>query len=138
MNYLLDTCLLSEFLKKISNKGVLQWFDAQDDNTLYVSVLAIGEVQKGIAKLVESKRKTELKYWLEKVVERFDRRILPFTISTANIWGEMKAELEAKGTMLPVIDSLMAATALEHDLIIVTRNEDDFIASGVRVLNLWE
>jgi tRNA(fMet)-specific endonuclease VapC len=137
MNFLLDTCLLSEFLKKLPNPEILVWFDAQDDETLYISVLAIGEIQKGIAKLAESKRKTELKQWIASVVDRFDQRILPFTISTANIWGELKAQLETKGRIPPVIDSLMAATALEHSLTIVTRNEDDFAATSVKIINPW-
>jgi predicted nucleic acid-binding protein len=138
MNYLLDTCVLSEFLKKLPNQDVLEWFEEQDDSTLYISVLAIGEIQKGIAKLTHSRRKSELKQWLNGVVERFDRRILPFTISSANIWGEMKADLETNGRILPVIDSLMAAIALEHGITIVTRNEEDFAATGVKVLNLWQ
>ena len=137
MNYLLDTCLLSEFMKKNSNQEVIRWFDAQEDETLYISVLAIGEIRKGIAKLVPSKRRTELEIWLDGVVDRFDRRILPLSVSTAIRWGELKAALEIQGRPLPVIDSLMAATALEHDLTLVTRNEDDFAATCVKVLNLW-
>ncbi len=138
MNYLLDTCLLSEFLKKRSDPRILEWFDAQDDESLYISVLAIGEIQKGISKTETSNRKSELEQWLDSIVERYDRRILPFTISTANLWGKMKGKLEKQGKILPVIDSLMAATALEHDLTIVTRNEEDFTPAGVKVLNLWQ
>jgi toxin FitB len=138
MSYLLDTCLLSEFLKKTPNPQVLEWFDERDEESLFISVLAIGEIQKGIAKLPTSKRKSELKLWLDKVLIRYGHRILPFTVSSANIWGEMKADLEMQGRILPIIDSLMAATALEHRLTIVTRNEEDFAAAGVKVLNLWQ
>ncbi len=137
MNYLLDTCVLSEFLKKVSDDRILDWVNEQDEESLYVSVLAIGEIQKGIAKLVASKRRSELEHWLESVVRRYDQRILPFTVTTANLWGKMKAQLETNGRLLPVIDSLMAATALEHDLTIVTRNEGDFEPTGVKILNLW-
>jgi len=138
MRYLLDTCLLSEFLKKLPNVGVRQWFDAQEEESLCLSVLAIGEIRKGITKLPESKRRTELELWLESLVRRYDKRILPFTIVSANLWGLLKGRLEKQGKVLSVIDSLMAATALEHDLTIVTRNEDDFMQTGVNLLNVWE
>ncbi|HQY68771.1 MAG TPA: type II toxin-antitoxin system VapC family toxin [Pyrinomonadaceae bacterium] len=138
MNYLLDTCLLSEFMKPQGNRGVINWFKAQDDETLYISVLAIGEIRKGIKKLGATKRSDELRTWLDSVVFRFDSRILAFDISMANRWGDLIANLESKGRPMPVIDSLMAATALEHNLTIVTRNEDDFEPTGAKVLNLWQ
>ena len=138
MNYLLDTCLLSEFMKPQENRGVINWFKAQDDETLYISVLAIGEIRKGIKKLGATKRSDELRTWLDSVVFRFDSRILAFDISMANRWGDLIANLESKGRPMPVIDSLMAATALEHNLTIVTRNEDDFEPTGAKVLNLWQ
>ncbi|MBK9438226.1 MAG: type II toxin-antitoxin system VapC family toxin [Chloracidobacterium sp.] len=138
MNYLLDTCLLSEFMKPQGNRGVINWFKAQDDETLYISVLAIGEIRKGIKKLGATKRSDELRTWLDSVVFRFDSRILAFDISMANRWGDLIANLESKGRPMPVIDSLMAATALEHNLTIVTRNEDDFEPPGAKVLNLWQ
>jgi len=75
MNYLLDTCLLSEFMKPQGNRGVINWFKAQDDETLYISVLAIGEIRKGIKKLGATKRSDELRTWLDSVVFRFDSRI---------------------------------------------------------------
>ena len=138
MNYLLDTCLLSEFMKRHPDPGVIEWFDAQDDETLYISVLAIAEIRRGIAKLGTAKRASELRGWLESVVDRFDRRILSFDISTAYRWGDLKADLETKGRPLPIIDSLMAATAFEHNLTIVTRNEADFKPTGVKILNPWQ
>ena len=136
MHYLLDICALSEFLKRQSNEKVLSWIAAHDEET-YVSVLAIGEIQKGIAKLDASKGRGELEGWLEAVNERYGTRILAFEKGTASLWGKMKAGLEKEGCVLPVIDSLMAATALEHDLTLVTRNETDFIPTGAKVLNLW-
>ena len=124
-------------MKKTSDVGVMEWFESQDEETLYISVLAVGEIKKGITKLDPSRRKEELADWLEKVVKRYDRRILPFTLSEANLWGKVKGGLEKRGTVLSVIDSLMAATALDQDLTIVTRNVDDFAATGVRVVNPW-
>ena len=137
MNYLLDTCLLSEFMKRKPDQKVLDWFDFQDDETLYISVLAIGEIHKGISKLVASRRKSEFQNWLEGVVERFESRILVFDVSTSFVWGKLKSGLEAKGRNIPVIDSLMAATALEYDLTVVTRNESDYTATGVSLINPW-
>ena len=138
MNYLLDTCLLSEFMKPRENHAVIAWFEAQEDDTLYISTLAIAEIAKGIAKLGSTKRASELKVWLESVVDRFDTRILPFDVSMANRWGSMIAARESTGRPMPFIDSLMAATALEHNLTLVTRNEDDFTHIGVKIMNLWK
>ena len=137
MNYLLDTCLLSEFMKPQENRGVINWFKAQDDETLYISVLAIGEIRKGIGKLAATKRSDELRTWLDSVVFRFDSRVLAFDISMANCWGDLKADLESKGRPMPVIDSLIAATALDRDLTLVTRNDSDFTDTGVKLLNPW-
>jgi len=137
MRYLLDTCVLSEFLKKQSNEKILEWFDRQIEESLYVSVLTIGEIRKGITRLPGSKRKTELARWLQSVVIRYDGRLLSVDIETANLWGDLKARLEPQGRSLPVIDSLLAATALEHDLVIVTRNADDFALTGAQILNIW-
>jgi Predicted nucleic acid-binding protein, contains PIN domain len=135
--YLLDTCVLSEFLKRQSNEKVLEWFDEQVEESLYVSVLTIGEIRKGVSRLSESRQKTELGRWLGNVVIRYDGRMLSVNIRTANLWGDLKAKLESHGRPLPVIDSLLAATALEHDLTIVTRNEDDFVQTGAQILNVW-
>lgn len=138
MNYLLDTCLLSEFMKPRENRGVIEWFDKQNDETLYISVLAIGEIRKGIAKLGASKRAGELNAWLDSVIVRFDTRILPFDLIMANRWGDLKANLESKGRPMPVIDSLMAATALARDLTLVTRNTPDFAHTGVMIFDPWD
>ncbi len=138
MNYLLDTCLLSEFMKPRENRNVIEWFDSQNDETLYISVLAIGEIRKGIKKLGTSKRAGELNSWLESVVVRFDTRILAFDITIANRWGDLKAELESKGRSMPVIASLIAATALARDLTLVTRNTQDFASTTVKIFDPWE
>lgn len=137
MNYLLDTCLLSEFMKPRENRAVIAWFAAQNDETLYISSLAVAEIAKGIAKLGSRKPANELHVWLESVVERFEARILPFDISMANCWGPLIAELESKGRPMPIIDSLMAATALARDLILVTRNTEDFAETGVKLFDPW-
>ena len=138
MNYLLDTNVLSEFLKKTPNEDVIRWFRDGDERRHHVSTLTIGEIQKGISKLSASRRKAELKVWFDHVIIRYEDRILPFGLETARIWGDALAALERRGRSLPLVDSLIAATALEHDLTIVTRNEEDFTPTGVKVLNLWQ
>lgn len=137
MNYLLDTCVLSEYKKPEPAAEVLAWLDAQADESLYISVLTIGELDKGIFKMLPSKRKTNLAVFVETLISRFDRRILDLDTAVLRSWGAMIGSLGSKGRPMPVIDSLMAATALEHDLTIVTRNEADFSATGVTVKNLW-
>ena len=138
MNYLLDTCVISELVKKKSDKKVVSWLEACDEEFLFLSVLTIGEIQKGITKLEDSKRKTSIQNWLDKdLLERFDDRILPLTIEIASTWGQIQGEAEMCGESIPTIDGLLGATAVTHNLTIVTRNEKDIKGSGARVLNPW-
>lgn len=138
MNYLLDTCVLSEYLKKQPFQEVVGWVDEQPEESLYLSVLTIGEIRKGVSRLPESQRRLELANWLPTIVQRYANRILPIDLATVTTWGDLKATLELKGVILPAIDSLIAATALEHDLTIVTRKEVDFEPTGAIILNIWE
>lgn len=138
MNFLLDTNIVSEPKQKRPNKRVLEWLDAQDEAKLYLSVLAIGEIKKGIARLESSKKKAILEKWLEQLRARFSRRILPITEKTFLVWGKMCGEFERKGVRRPAFDSLLEATALEHDMIFVTRNVKNFQNSQVMILNPWE
>lgn len=138
MNFLLDTNVISEPKQKRPNETVLEWLDAQDESKLYLSGLTIGEIKKGIARLDSSKKKAALEKWLEKLRARFSRRILPLSERTFLVWGKMYAEFEKKGIRRPAFDSLIEATALEHDLIFVTRNVKNFQNSQATILNLWE
>lgn len=138
MAYLLDTNVLSEFLKKTPNENVLRWFRDSDETQHFISSLTIAEIQKGISKLPDSQRKTDLKVWFDNVIKRYQDRILSFDLKTACIWGDTIAALESQGRPLPLMDSLLAANALEHGLTIVTRNETDFEPTGVNILNLWK
>lgn len=137
MAYLLDTNALSEFLKKSPNENVIGWFNESDEQSHYVSTLTIGEIYKGISKLLPSRRKDELAAWFEQVIGRYRDRLLPVGLETAKIWGDMQADLEGRGRPIPAIDSLLAATAIEHNPVIVTRNHNDFAGTGIEVLNLW-
>jgi len=138
MNFLLDTCTISEPKQKLPNEKVLEWLDAQDESKLFLSVLTVGEIKKGIARLESGRKKAELEKWLEKLRMRFSRRILPLSEKTFLVWGKMYGEFERKGIMRPAWDSLLEATALEHDMIFVTRNVKNFQNSQITILNPWE
>ena len=138
MAFLLDTNTLSEILNKRPNKGVTDWFARTDESSQYISAFTVGEIQKGISKLTASRRKDELQDWFERVQNRYETRILPFTVESARVWGRLIADMERRGQPLPVIDSLIAATAIEHDLTVVTRNSEDFEPANVKVLNVWK
>jgi predicted nucleic acid-binding protein len=138
MKFLLDTNVISEPKQKKPNERVLEWLDAQDESKIYLSVLSIGEIRKGIARLESGKKKAELEEWLEKLRNRFARRLLPLSEKTFLAWGKMCGEFENKGIVRSALDSLLEATALEHDLIFVTRNVKNFQNSQITILNPWE
>ena len=139
MKYLLDTCLISELVKKEPTPSVVSWLDDQDEQTLFMSVLNLGEVQKGVSKLPDGTKKDELQAWVAlDLVERFTGRILEIDLETALCWGRLQGEAEQAGEKLPVMDSLISATAAAHGLIVVTRNVRDIERCGVRVCNPWE
>lgn len=138
MNYLLDTCLISELVKKEPNSAVISWLDEQDEQTLFLSVLTLGELQKGISKLPAGARRVELQAWAEHdLVERFTGRIIDIDLETAQFWGKLQGESEQRGESLPVMDSLIAATAMVHGLIVVTRNVKDIERCRARICNPW-
>jgi toxin FitB len=139
MKYLLDTCAISELVKKKPSKKVLQWIQGCDEDAIYLSVLTIGEIQKGIAKLADSKRKATIQQWLDHDLHnRFSGRIIPISEEIASTWGLIVAEAEAKGKPIPSIDSLIVATAISHNLTIITRNTEDMAGTGARLLNPWD
>lgn len=138
MKYLLDTCLISELVKREPNPEVVGWLDEQDEQALFLSVLNLGELQKGISKLPAGEKRDELQSWVGlDLVERFAGRILDVDLETALCWGKLQGEAEQKGEKLPVMDSLIAATAAAHGLVVVTRNVKDVERCGVRVCNPW-
>jgi toxin FitB len=138
MNYLLDTNVISELVAKQPNTRVLNWIDTLDANHVFLSVITIGELRKGIEKLPVSARKDTLSDWLTAdLVLRFSGRILPLDIDVMLTWGQLTGQLERSGRPLPAIDSLIAALALHHNYTLATRNEADFKDTAVAVINPW-
>lgn len=139
MKYLLDTNVISELVKKQPEPKVVQWVDEQEPSRLYLSVITIGEIRKGIEKLSDPRRKEKISTWLSShLLVRFDGRILPITTSVMLRWGELTGNLENKGIVLSAIDSFIAALALHEQLTIATRNTNDFRETGVALFNPWE
>jgi tRNA(fMet)-specific endonuclease VapC len=139
MNYLLDTNVISELISKQPNKKVVEWLDRLDPNTIYLSVITIGEIRKGIEKLPSSKRRETVKEWLETdLLLRFQGRIFEITTEVMLIWGKLTARLENEGRPVTAMDSLIAATALQTNCCLVTRNEHDFQHTGVTMINPWK
>lgn len=139
MNYLLDTCVISELVAKESNPKVVEFVDSLDPDDVYLSVITVGEIARGIEKLPRSKRKQELQVWLtEDLLIRFDGKIIPLDTEVLIERGRLTAKLKSLGKTIPAIDSLIAATVLAHQFTLVTRNVDDFEGTGVEVINPWE
>lgn len=136
MSYLLDTNVLSELKRKTPNPSVINWLESKPSSTLYLSVLTLGEIRKGIDVIEDIKRRQTLSDWLETELPTFFiGRFLPVTAITADYWGKLMATAKRP---LPAIDSLLAATAIEHNLILVTRNTKDFANLPVELFNPWD
>ncbi len=138
MNYLLDTCVISEFVAKHPNPRVVVWVDGIEETRLHLSVITLGEIRKGIEKSHDSPRKVALRNWLDdELLVRFGERIVPLDIQCMLRWGQLTATLEAKGKPMSAMDSLIAASASSRGLALVTRNEDDFKHAGLTLVNPW-
>ena len=136
--FLLDTNVLSEFKRRDPDPSVTAWLRATDPDLLWASVLSFGEIRKGIERLAPGKRRTELEQWLDRDLDQwFEERILPVTRLIAERWGVLTARAFDKGTPLSSIDGLIAATSLEHNLTVVTRNVEDFAGVGAETFNPW-
>jgi len=139
MSWLLDICALSEYAKKAPAPKVIVWLDEQDETSLFISVITLGEIEKGILKLRASdlRRSQKLTAWLGKVEQRFAERILPLDAAALHVWAQIASQSELAGQPLPVLDGLLMATAQCHGLTVVTRNVQDFVAYP-QVFNPWE
>lgn len=135
MSYLVDTNVISELVRPTPDERVMGWFRTVPESALYLSVLTLGEIRKGVEKTANRRRRESLRLWLEQDLSaRFEERLLPVTRGVADRWGRLLAEVERP---VAAIDSLLAATALHHELRLVTRNVEDFRFPGLDLVNPW-
>ena len=135
MKFLLDTNILSELMRKTPEPKVVQWVLNAGSEDLFISVLTLGEIRKGIERLDPNPRKARLLQYLEKEIPaQFEDRILPIDSSVAEVWGHLESQA---GRPLPTVDALIAATAIAHNLVLVTRNTRDFNFPKLKCVNPW-
>ena len=138
MRVLLDTCVLSDIRKPDGNELVRRRILEIPDENIFISVISVGEITKGISLLDDGKNKRSLRSWLQ-ALERFYRdRILTVDLETTQIWGEITGQAQKSGITVPAIDGLIAATALRHGLHLMTRNVGDFEHTGAMIINPWD
>jgi predicted nucleic acid-binding protein len=138
VKYLLDTCCLSELFKTAPHRGVVEWISAQPLEELFLSVITLGEIQKGIDRLPESAKSRRLRRQFEDFMEVYEDRVLTLDRDVLLRWGLLCGKAEAKRHPLPILDSLIAATALTRGMEVVTRNVEDMERSGVKLVNPWK
>jgi predicted nucleic acid-binding protein len=136
--YLLDTNCVSEAVKLKPDPQVADWIESVDESLLFLSVMTLGEIRKGLANLEPGKRRTQLETWLEiDLRDRFHKRILGVDRAIADRWGALTGEAKRRGQTVAVVDGILAATALHYNLTVVSRNANDFERAQVAVLNPW-
>jgi hypothetical protein len=134
--YLIDTNVISELRRRQPEPRVVEWFERRPARMLYLSVLSLGEIRRGVERLADGQRAQALRSWLEEELPAwFHGRLLPIDMAVADQWGRLQAEA---GRPLPAIDSLLAATARTHDLILTTRNVRDLVGLPVVLVNPWD
>jgi predicted nucleic acid-binding protein len=138
VTYLLDTNVVSEWTRPRPDEGVVAWLAAADEDRIFLSVITLAELRHGVERLAAGARRARLGKWLkEDLIHRFTPRVLPVDAQTADTWGHLIARAEAAGRPAATMDAFIAATALQHDLTVVTRNVADFATFEVRVTNPW-
>ncbi len=138
MKFLLDTCVISELIRRQPDKNVISWMQSQNENSLYLSVLTFGEIEKGIEKAPDVIRKKRLKLWVEEdLKKRFEGRRIPIDLDVSVKWGELQGVSELLGKPMPTIDGLIAASGIVYNCIVVTRNIADMESSSAELLNPW-
>ena len=137
MRVLLDTCVVSELQRRDAHPNVRKAVEMIPDEQLFLCVLTVGEIVRGVEQLPGGKRRQVLEQWLLELERHFSQRILPIDLETGRIWGEITARARREGITIPAVDGLLAATALRHGLHLMTRNTRDFQATGVSLLNPW-
>jgi len=140
MSYLIDTCIISEFVKRKPNKHVRNWFNQQQETHLFISAISLAEIKKGIYKIKPSQpeRALKLQNWLNTLELSFSQRILPINDDILERWAHLSASMEREGKTLAIMDSLIAATAHHYELTLATRNVNDFNALPLKIFNPFE
>jgi predicted nucleic acid-binding protein len=138
VKYLLDTCVISELVKRKPDDCVLSWLQSQNEGDLYLSVLTFGELEKGVEKAPGVERRKTLQHWIENdLKKRFKERVISIDMKVAIKWGTIQAGAELCGKPMPAIDGLIAVSGLVHHCTVVTRNTSDMEQSSVDLLNPW-
>lgn len=139
MRYLLDTCVISEVVRPRPDARVMEWMEQCPGESAFLSVLTLGQIQKGIRRLTDTKRRNTIQRWLDNDLRtRFEDRILSVDEDVALTWGLIQSEAERRGATIPVIDGLIAATAITRNITVATRNEQDMTRTGALVVNPWK
>jgi hypothetical protein len=138
VSFLLDTTVVSEWMKPLPNPGVIRWLAEVDEDRVYLSVMTLAELRYGTERLAQGARRSRLEAWLgSELPLRFEGRLLIVEAAIADTWGRVMNRCSAAGRPISVMDSFFAATAETRDLTLVTRNVSDFAASGISLLNPW-
>ena len=138
MSFLLDTNVISEWVKARPNRGVVAWLAAVDEDRVFISVVTLAELRYGVERMTTGSRRNQLTQWLlEELPLRFEGRVLSINHIIADIWGKIVARSEAAGRPIGAMDAFIAATAEVHDLTLITRNVSDFETSINAIINPW-
>ena len=138
MNFLLDTNVVSEWVKPRPNRGVIRWLEEVDEDRTFISVVTPAELRYGIERMAEGARRKRLEDWLQdELPVRFEGRVLPVDAAVADAWGKIVAHREAVGRRIHAMDGLIAATAQVYGLTLVTRNATDFEPSVKALMDPW-
>ena len=138
IKYLLDTVAISEAVKSSKNSGYMNWLTSTDNESMYVSCLTLGEIQKGISLTNDPRLHKKLEDYLSGLYEAFEGRVLDLTLYDTDLWGKLTAKAQKSGHISPVIDSLLASQSIRNHMILVTRNVKDFEQfTELGILNPW-
>lgn len=139
MKYLLDTCTISEVTKNRPDRNVVSWYESREETRLYLSVITVGEIERGIYGLPRSRKRTRLEKWFyDEAIPGFHGRIFDIGLRTMATWAKLAIDLRKKGIVRPSFDSLLEATSVEHNLILATRNVRNFHQSAATIFNPWD
>ena len=138
MSFLIDTCVISELRKLAPSASVVKWFDSIDEEDIFISALTLGEIEYGISILNDGRKKSAIMEWFENLKFQFKDQTLDVSPEIATRWGRLRASLKRKGFSISVVDGLIAATAIDKDFLLVTRNVADFKNSGAGIFNPWD